>query len=52
MNKSCPICTEWKYKSLVTICPICPRPVSQTKQETRTGHVFVKLLSPIGHASV
>jgi hypothetical protein len=22
-TETCPICAEWKYKSLVKVCPIC-----------------------------
>jgi hypothetical protein len=25
-TKACPICSEWKYKSLVKTCPLCGRP--------------------------
>ena len=24
--KVCPICAEWKYRQLVSACPICGRP--------------------------
>jgi len=26
MTESCPICSEWRYISLVRVCPICKAP--------------------------
>jgi hypothetical protein len=31
--KRCPICAEWKYRQLVTVCPICGRPGGEQEVE-------------------
>jgi hypothetical protein len=44
-TKPCPICAEWRYISLVKICPICKKP-GGLKEVNDLATEFMRAFAP------